>query len=633
MKWIVLILATLTFVGVAGGQEPIAVSTVEELASIGSDAATMSASYVLTEDLRLVDWTPIQRYGIGRIEGFSGEQDVFQGDNANRLLQQLKGFSGTFDGGGHTLTLVGCLDSLKYTHLSVFSLISDSGVVKNLRVVGDIDLTSDRNEIAVAGVAQVNNGLITACAVDLNVRIRAVDAADVNAESKKVRGSVSVGGIAVINNRGTIAHCYSTGSFAVEGEKRTVHLGGIAVRNGFIVQKTTANFGVSVNSRGGASTSTGAGLHLSLHGDNIEHCWSSASMDIKVSGDANMNELCAGGIVAWNLADINNCVALNDRIGIRGRAAVKVAAPLTPSGRNLGLLLTSYVHSANKDNNFYRSDMERHEYSADGTEQKAAKASDKNAVAFADMQQRAWWLMPDALNEKERKKAFGFPFGTDDGAPWVWDDIRQRPALYWETAPQLPATLADFAERFDILHRDSIVWRITHPVAARAAKSLLMNDDSPEQIKDVLNRQPELQGKLKSGVQWSIENSKLQFTGQGEISSQGVKGSPWTPSQDLFAEIVVGEGITRLGNHSCRLCKTVTTVTLSSTVNDLGAFSLANTPKLATLRVLNPVPPNVGSTAFMLTPVSKATLIVPKGAKAAYENASGWKKFKTVIEE
>ena len=61
------------------------------------------------------------------------------------------------------------------------------------------------------------------------------------------------------------------------------------------------------------------------------------------------------------------------------------------------------------------------------------KLSPKRAVSLSATQEESWWRLPDGLDKKEQRYIPGFPFGTDDTAPWQWDAQRKRPVLYWET--------------------------------------------------------------------------------------------------------------------------------------------------------------------------------------------------------
>jgi hypothetical protein len=48
--------------------------------------------------------------------------------------------------------------------------------------------------------------------------------------------------------------------------------------------------------------------------------------------------------------------------------------------------------------------------------------------------------------------------------------------------------------------------------------------------------------------------------------------------------------------------------------------------------VLRTTPPSTASDIFSYVPLSSVTLTVPKGSKAAYESAEGWKNFGTIVE-
>lgn len=119
--------------------------------------------------------------------------------------------------------------------------------------------------------------------------------------------------------------------------------------------------------------------------------------------------------------------------------------------------------------------------------------------------------------------------------------------------------------------------------------------------------------------------------------------------------IILPESITKIGFDAFKNCKSLTTLTIPRNVTtiDLMAFDTCENleiiylphqlsylgegaffycSKLIEVHIANPIPPEIDRNALDYSNVPNCTLYVPKGSKAAYEN-SGWKQFKTIIEE
>lgn len=390
MKRIVILTALLVAViGSAMGQTEI--RTAEELAAIGTDKETLSGSYILKNDLTLDDWV-----SIGWMT-HDGEM----------------GFSGTFDGNGHTITINSFGPEMDNRSVGLFGVIDGKGEVKNLRVAGKPTYTDGQNLLYIGNIAGVNKGKITCC----------VSTADLSCEyaqtesRKKVKalsgyeGGQYGGCIAGVNN-GNIQHCYSTGNIRVA----LGFAAGIACGNGLLV---TGGFSIGIGS-GGMSMGATPGSSKGKYG-LIEYCYSEAS--VFSSGNA-------GGIVVINHGTciMNNCAALNRLIEVRGAGKPLPQASPFPSG-----LFGKGMFSHARTQFYYLENMPLHRYDGNDVEQPPVKLSSKRAVSLSATQEESWWRLPDGADKNMKQKMIAFPFGTDDTAPWQWDAQRKRPVLYWET--------------------------------------------------------------------------------------------------------------------------------------------------------------------------------------------------------
>lgn len=182
---------------------PILITDAQGMKDIGASIESMRKHYRLCNDLVLDDWEAIY-YGYG------GSRD--------------EGFSGTFDGGGHTVTLNGVkpiranFDMASGYFISLFARFT--GEVRRLRVDGQITVDGTENETYYAGgICGYNYGTVTDCIS--NVTVTATGKMDV----------LYVGSIAGWNGGGSIFNCYATGKIESAAIVQDVYLGGIAGDN------------------------------------------------------------------------------------------------------------------------------------------------------------------------------------------------------------------------------------------------------------------------------------------------------------------------------------------------------------------------------------------------------------------
>jgi hypothetical protein len=366
------------------------IHTVEELLAVGQNPSALQGSYILMNDLTLDNWTPI---------GITGDREAF---------------TGTFDGNGHTLTLSSLAEGQNRRFClygGVFGEIGKRGVVRNLRVAGELEFSSDEKSMYIGGIAAENNGLIECCISELNItadggqytagnkwaalgKAAAVSSATNRTVVAFYEWGVYAGDIVGVN-LGTVRNCYATGNLHISG-KGYKSAGGIAGGTG------SSSGGVTVN------------------------CY--ATGNITAVGDGASRFV--GGIAGMNGHVIESCVALNEELTARGQSG-----GFAPSGASLEWNINIALGIAGRDVNreinhaCYRSDMTLNREDADGNSQKKSfgeKFQKKGKeIAPEETESREWWLSIG------RKYRFLFD-GDNPSAPWVWDDTQKRPTLYWE---------------------------------------------------------------------------------------------------------------------------------------------------------------------------------------------------------
>ena len=190
----------------------------KNIAKLVNEEWKSDINITLTADINLsgIDWTPI-------------------GIDYNHQ------YTGTFDGGGHTITGLTVTGSDEYAGL--FGYIDKVGTVKNV-VLEDVQITSDNSSGYAGGVAGDSWGTIENCSVSGSVSGTTFAGGVVGSQwggsitgcnsSATVKGVIFAGGIAGETNSGaSLTGCYATGDVTVENDgTNNSHAGGVVGYNG-----------------------------------------------------------------------------------------------------------------------------------------------------------------------------------------------------------------------------------------------------------------------------------------------------------------------------------------------------------------------------------------------------------------
>jgi hypothetical protein len=103
-----------------------------------------------------------------------------------------------------------------------------------------------------------------------------------------------------------------------------------------------------------------------------------------------------------------------------------------------------------------------------------------------------------------------------------------------------------------------------------------------------------------------------------------------------LSSITIPNSVTNIENGAFYSCSSLSSITIPNSVTSIGGQAFYGCSKLKNVRIENSVPPSIGVGVVISTfngvPLDTATLTVPKGSKAAYQSADGWKDFKTIVE-
>ena len=150
-------------------------------------------------------------------------------------------YSGTFDGGGHTIT--GLTFTTNDEYVGLFGCLDRTGTVKNVVMEG-IQITNDSESSDVGGVVGFSLGTIENCSVSGSVSGTVIVGGVVGAQwggsitgcssSATVKGTLNVGGVAgQTTGNATLTACYATGNVIIEIDSpKNLSGGGLVGFNG-----------------------------------------------------------------------------------------------------------------------------------------------------------------------------------------------------------------------------------------------------------------------------------------------------------------------------------------------------------------------------------------------------------------
>lgn len=72
-------------------------------------------------------------------------------------------------------------------------------------------------------------------------------------------------------------------------------------------------------------------------------------------------------------------------------------------------------------------------------------------------------------------------------------------------------------------------------------------------------------------VAYTFADGVLTFSGEGSIPDVGDIENPWGVANDKICEIVIEDGITRIGHHAFKRCIFLESITIPSSVTEIGA--------------------------------------------------------------
>jgi len=104
-----------------------------------------------------------------------------------------------------------------------------------------------------------------------------------------------------------------------------------------------------------------------------------------------------------------------------------------------------------------------------------------------------------------------------------------------------------------------------------------------------------------------------------------------------LTSITIPNSVTSIGSSAFDECRNLTSVTIGNGVTSIEKYAFSNCSSLMEVHSKNPTPPYAGydvhGDPFRKVTKAICKLYVPKGAKAAYQAAEGWREFSNILEE
>ena len=223
-------------------------------------------------------------------------------------------YSGTFDGGGHTIT--GLTFTTNDVYAGLFGHLNSAGTVKNV-MMEDVQITSNRSSGFAGGVAGFSDGTIENCSVSGSVSGTVYVGGVVGVQwggsitgcssSATVKGTVYVGGVVGQTNGGaTLTACYATGNVIIEIDPvKNISGGGLVGMNGgngLLACYATGN----VTSTGSSTVNVYIGGFCGYNSTTVTACYwknnQEQGIGYKKVGTAPEATKVDGSVVTWQKA-------------------------------------------------------------------------------------------------------------------------------------------------------------------------------------------------------------------------------------------------------------------------------------------------------------------------------------------
>ena len=144
-----------------------------------------------------------------------------------------------------------------------------------------------------------------------------------------------------------------------------------------------------------------------------------------------------------------------------------------------------------------------------------------------------------------------------------------------------------------------------------------------------IQRLPATSGTCGNDLTWNLDDDGvLTISGTGAMADYtDASPAPWAPYITSIKSIVIGNGVTSIGNYAFAGCSNLPTIILPASITKLGDYAFYGCTGLLSIICDALQPPTCGEKCFDGVDKSSASVYVEDEAMNAYNKANGWKDF------
>lgn len=83
---------------------------------------------------------------------------------------------------------------------------------------------------------------------------------------------------------------------------------------------------------------------------------------------------------------------------------------------------------------------------------------------------------------------------------------------------------------------------------------------------------------VSGSAEWTLVDGVFTISGGAMDNYASAEEQPWHTHADLITKVVIGAGVTRVGDHAFDGCDQLASMEIGSDVYAIGAYAFANTP-------------------------------------------------------
>ena len=129
----------------------------------------------------------------------------------------------------------------------------------------------------------------------------------------------------------------------------------------------------------------------------------------------------------------------------------------------------------------------------------------------------------------------------------------------------------------------------------------------------------ETSGICGDNLTWSFSDGILNIQGTGAMTNFYMASAPWYGYRSGITALVIGSGVTKIGNFAFAGCSSITSVTIPGNVTSIGAEAFYSCKNLISVVISNGVT-NIGDGAFSVCP-DLTDIIIPDSVASIGHNA------------